>query len=150
MGAFYLLPLSSLKMHTEQKQAAVELLLFFIRSGSELLLRRRHIKILRMNASERPLLPWSLFPRVMGQSLSQRWVGGAGACHVLAAEGSTKTDLWSCLISSLRELQQWCVAEVRRVGVRCGAGGLIYKRSLLPVFYPCLSLSLFVKAWLVD
>lgn len=122
MGSGGFLPLSSPKMCTEQKWAAVKLLLFFIRSGGE-----------------------RLFEEAMGRSLSQLCVGGAGICCVLAPEGNTKANLWSCLISSLRKLQQWCVAEVRHVGVRCGAGCFIYK-SLLLVFYPCLSLSLFVKA----
>lgn len=57
MGAFYLLPLSSLKMRTEQKRAAVELLLFFVRSGSELLLRRRHIKIFANEYFRTPTAP---------------------------------------------------------------------------------------------
>lgn len=97
------LSLSSLKMCTKQKWAAVKLLFCWQWEwrgswGGEISMS------LRMNTSKWPLLPWSLFPLAGGKKPVKAvcWrVRSAWSVVSKHQRFITKTNLWCCLISAM-------------------------------------------------
>lgn len=143
-GAF--LPLSSLRMYAEQKWAAVKHC-YWVNVEVKVWQLGGISSSLGMSTSKWAPLLWCLSHPADGKEPIKAVLIG----HELSSIGvpSLSCNFWGCLMSTLEKAPTMCHAEVRRTEMHCGAGGFIY-RSSLPVFYPCLSLSLFAKAWLVD
>lgn len=140
------LPLSSLRMYAEQKWAALKHC-YWVNVEVKVWQLGGVSSSLGMSTSKRAPLLWCLSHPADGKKPIKAVLIG----HELSSVGvpGLSCNFWGCLTSTLKKAPTMCPAEVRHTKTHGGAGGFIY-RSLLPVFYPSLSLSLSVKAWLVD